>query len=214
MTMRARLFALALVASIVVMSAGARSAVEMTTGIRYVVATGTVQDCGAKAKTALNTFLGDAAESPDGSGDWSATGPMGRGTASAVVHCLGLAKGYAVTFTCAVQIPGNLYHASDLCLDVAHQFSGKPLVALATPTPLPTGCSTSNLVGTWVSNDRGGPTLQMAIDGSLLGNDGVSGSWYMDGTTATITYYGDHVTTLSADGKHLDGRDYHLTRQC
>lgn len=212
MTHRIKIFALALAALTVATSAGARSSIEMTTGIRYVYDTGTAQECGAKAKAALNFFLQDATETPDGSGDWTASGP--GLTSAAVVHCLALPKGYAVTFTCAIQAPGSFYHAADLCLDVAHQFAGKPTVPLATPTPMPTGCSTINLVGTWVSDHRDGPTLKMDVNGSLISDDGVSGSWYLNGTTATITYYGDHVTTLSADGKHLDGDGYHLTRQC
>lgn len=213
---RKQIFALLLIAGIVALGTGARGAVELTTGIRYVVPTGSLQDCGVKAKAALNTYLQDAAELHDGSGDWSAQGPLvgAAGTASAVVHCTALAKGYVVTFTCAVQKPASLYGASDLCLDVAHQFSGKPTVALATPTPLPTGCSTVNLVGTWVSDDDRSKTFVMTVDNSLTGSDDVSGSWYLTGTTATLTYYGDHVTTLSADGKHLVGGGYHLTRKC
>ncbi len=213
---RKQIFALLLIAGIVALGAGARGAVEVTTGIRYVLPTGSLQDCGVKAKTALNTYLADAAESHDGSGDWSAQGPLvgSPGTASAVVHCTSLGKGYVATFTCAVQKPGSLYGASDLCLDVAHQFSGKPTVALATPTPLPTGCSTVNLVGTWVNDNDPSKSFVMTVDNSLTGDDGVSGSWYLTGTTATLTYYGDHVTTLSADGKHLAGGGYRLTRKC
>lgn len=211
MIARTRLFALALAGAMASLVASAYGAVDMTTGIRYVVPSGTLADCSAKAKASLDAFLDDATESTTGSGSWTATGPAGGGsTAAATVHCIALEKGYVVTFTCAAG-SGNPYGVVDLCTDVAHKFSGKPTVALATPPPPPTCGSLTNLVGKWVDGDK---TFVMTVDYGLTGPDGVSGSWYLKGQTATITYYGDHVLTLSADGTHLNGRDYNLTRKC
>ena len=156
-----------LIASAFVAAAGlcfsaAPAAVEMSTGIRYVIPAGSADDCSAKAKTALNAYLQNATEQVSGSGEWIASGPQGvtgPSTASAVVRCFPVGKGYVVTFTCVVQIPGNPYPADALCLDVAHNFSGKPVKPLPSPTPLPTGCTTANLVGTWVADDK--PTLTL-----------------------------------------------------
>ncbi len=211
-----RRFTLALGFLMLVSSAAAPGAVSMSTGIRYVIPEGSLQECSSKAQTALNAYLQGAAESPAGSGDWLAFGPIGGhgpSTAAAAVRCSPVDKGYVVTFTCAVQI-GNPYDATALCTDIAHNFSGKPVTALATPTPLPTGCSTTNLLGTWVSNDKSGLTFTMDINGDLTDNQGVSGNWGLVGNTVTLTYYGNHTLTLSPDGKHMSGGGYDLTRKC
>lgn len=212
MIVRTRLFALALAGAMAAsLVASAQGAIDMSAGVRYLVTSGSVADCSAKAKSSLNAFLENATETPAGSGSWIATGPVGGGsTAAAVVHCVAVDKGYVVTFTCAAG-SGNPYGVVDLCLDVAHKFSGKATVALATPPPPPTCGSLTNLVGTWVDGDK---SFVMTVDYGLTGPDGVYGSWYLKGTTATITYYGDHVLTLSADGKRLTGRDYNFTRKC
>ncbi len=208
--------ALAAVAALA-LGSPAPAAVQMSTGIRYVIPTGTVADCSDKAKTALGAYLQNPVEKTAGGGEWSATGPIGVTgpvTAGAVVRCLAAAKGYAVTFTCVVQIPGNPYDADALCLDIAHNFSGKPVKPLPTPSPMPTGCTTANLVGTWTSDDKPGLTLQMDVNGGLTDSDGVSGNWNLYGSTASLTYYGTHSMTLSSDGKHLRGGGYSFTRKC
>jgi hypothetical protein len=219
MTARARLFAAAVVAGIMLCNAAAPAAVNFSTGIRYVMPTGTAADCSAKAKAALGKYLQDPTESSTGSGEWLAFGPVGANgpqsyTSAATVRCYGLDQGYVVTFTCVVQTPDSPYTAGELCLDIAHNFSGKPETVLATPSPMPTGCTSANLIGTWVSDDRSGPTLTMTADGELTDQDGVSGNWVLYGTSATLTYYGNHNLTLSADGKHLRGQGYSLTRKC
>lgn len=208
--------ALALAVLMVASTASASASVSMATGIRYVNPNGSPQECSSKAKTALDAFLQGAAESPQGSGDWLAFGPIGSHgppTAAAAVRCYSLPKGYVVTFTCAVQI-GNPYGANDLCTDIWHNFSGKPVTPLATPTPVPTGCSTTNLVGTWVSNDKPGLTFTMDLNGNVTDSEGVSGNWGLVGDTVTFTYYGTHTLTLSPDGKHMSGGGYNLTRKC
>lgn len=194
----------------------ARAGVDLNTGIRYVYNLGTVADCSAKAKTALEAYLQNANEKTPGSGEWLAYGKPsgGQNTAAAVVQCAPAGKGYVVTFTCAVQLPGNAYDASSLCLNIAHSFSGKTVTTLATPTPVPSGCSTTNLVGTWVSDSDPKLVLKLDTEGNLTDPDGVSGNWYLVGTTVTLTYYGNKTLTLSADGKHMTGSGSSYTRKC
>src|SRR5579864_2155467 len=125
---RSWLFVAVVVAAGSLTTMAAPAAVEMSTGIRYVIPTGSIDECSAKARTALSAYLQNATE--QSSGDWIATGPIGvtgPSTAAAVVRCSPVGKGYVVTFTCVVQIPGNPYPADALCLDVAHNFSGKPV---------------------------------------------------------------------------------------
>lgn len=210
----------ALVAALLWSAAGALASVDMSAGIRYVSPSGTSADCSAKAKASLDAFLQDAAEPSAGSGDWlahSQNGVAGFPTAFAGVRCYALPKGYVATFTCAVQLPDSPYTANTLCLDIAHKFYGGALTALPampTPTPIPTGCATTNLVGTWVSD--GDPKLMFTMDltGDVTDNEGVSGNWGLKGNTVTFTYYGNHTLTLSPDGKHMSGGGYSLTRKC
>jgi hypothetical protein len=54
----------------------------------------------------------------------------------------------------------------------------------------------------------------MQLNGDLTDNEGVSGNWIIDGSTVTLTYYGNHTLKLSPDGKHLSGPGYNLTRKC
>lgn len=210
-------FAVALACAALVCGSAAPAAVVMSTGIRYVIPSGSAGDCSTKAQTALGTYLDAPVESSTGSGDWLAIGPKGRtgpSSSAAAVRCYPVGKGYVVTFTCVVEVPENPYDADALCLDIAHNFSGKPVKPLPTPKPIPTGCNTANLIGTWSSDDKPGLTLQMTIDGSLTDSDGVSGNWGLYNTTATLTYYGTHTMTLSSDGKHLRGGGYNFTRKC
>ncbi len=217
---RSGLFAIALVMSVAGFNATSPAAVDLSTGIRYVYPAGTAADCGTKAQTALTAYLQNPVETPPGSGEWSATGPVGSlgpatNTAAATVRCFPLDQGYVVTFDCAVESPNNPYTAEALCLDLAHNFSGKDVTPLATATPAPTGCTTANLVGTWTSDNPGGPTLTVTPDGNFTDGDGVSGNWVLyDGTDVTLTYYGNHNLKLSPDGKHMSGGDYHFTRKC
>jgi hypothetical protein len=199
---------------------GALASVDMSAGIRYVSPDGALTDCGAKAKASLDAFLQDAAESSPGSGDWlahSQNGVAGFPTAIAGVRCYALPKGYVATFTCAVQLPDSPYTAIALCLDVAHKFYGGAITALGaipTPTPIPTGCATNSLVGTWVSDSDSKLTFTMSLGGDVTDSEGVSGNWGLKGDTVTFTYYGNHTLTLSPDGKHIKGDGYSLTRKC
>lgn len=215
MNARRIVLAASLVLGVLLCNTAAPAAVDMSTGLRYVIPTGSADECSSKAKTALGAYLQNATESSPGSREWIATGPTGARatTAAATVRCYPVGKGYVVTFTCAVQTPANPYAANDLCLDVAHNFSGKAVKPLATPSPTPTGCTTANLIGTWTS-DHGGPTLKMDENGDLTDADGISGNWILYGTDATITYYGNHSVKLSTDGKHLSGGGFSLTRKC
>jgi hypothetical protein len=214
---RGRLFAVFLALAILVTGALSPAAVELSTGIRYVIPTGTMDDCGTKAKTALDAYLQGATESSPG--EWIATGPviqLGRPdtTAAATAHCYPNGSGYVVTFSCTVETPNNPYDAASLCLDVARNFSGGAQTALATPTPIPTGCTTANLAGTWQSDKDSKLSLKIDINGELTDSEDVIGNWILSGNKALITYYGNHNMTLSADGKHLTGGGYSFTRQC
>lgn len=201
--------------------AAALASVELSAGIRHISPTGTLEECSAKAKSSLDAYLAGTTESPPGSGDWTAmgmNGSIGVATSGAAVRCYAMPKGgYVVTFACAVQLPSNPYGAGQLCLDIAHKFYGgalTPLAAMPTPTPVPSGCATNSLVGTWVSDDKPGLSLKMELDGELTDSDGVSGNWALDGMTANLSYYGSHTLTLSSDGKHIHGNGYNFTRKC
>lgn len=219
-TRRSLLVAFGLLAAVVWCSPQAPAAVDISVGIRHVSPDGGLSDCSAKAKASLDAFLEGAAETSAGSGDWvahSRVGLAGAPTATAVVRCYALPKGYVVTFTCAVQLPDNPYSSDDLCKDVAHKFYGgaiATLAAMATPTPVPTGCATTNLVGTWVSDGNSKLTFIMELNGDVTDSEGVSGNWGIKGNVVTFTYYGNHTMTLSPDGKHLTGGGYSLTRKC
>jgi len=219
MARRHALFAAALMFAAALSYAAATASVDMATGIRYVIPSGSIDDCSAKAKTALGAYLQVVSESSPGSNEWVGYGPTterGQATsAAAAVHCYPVGNGYVVTFDCSVQLPNNPYDASALCLDIAHNFSGKPVTPLATATPPPAGgCSTTSLAGKWTNRDSSGPSFQMDADGSLTASDGVSGSWNLYGNSVTLTYYGNHTLKLSADGTHLTGSGYDLTRKC
>jgi hypothetical protein len=215
-----RLFVAALLLGSLCCGAVALASVDLSAGIRYVSPSGTLADCSAKAKAAIEAYLPGATESESGSGEWLATAQnpgTGAPSAAAAVRCYGLPKGYVATFICSAQLPVNPYGATALCLDVAHKFYGgalTPLAAMPTPTPVPSGCATTNLVGNWTSDDNPKLTFKMGLNGDLTDSDGVSGNWNIDGSKVTLTYYGNHTMTLSPDGKHLHGGGYSLTRQC
>ncbi len=217
---RAGLVTTASLFAVVSFGVPAPAAVDMSVGIRHVSPDGSAEECGAKAKAALSAFLQGASEPTPGSGEWIATAQnpqAGAVTAAATVRCYPLSKGYVVTFTCAVQLPENPFGADTLCLDVAHKFYGGAITALApmpTPTPVPTGCTTVNLVGTWVADDKPGLTLTADLNGNMTDSDGVSGNWIIKGTTVVLTYYGEHNLTMSSDGKHMRGGGYSFTRRC
>jgi hypothetical protein len=207
----------ALAALVIAAALPAHAGVEMSTGIRYVYEGMTLNQCSTKAQAALAAYLQSPSEKSPGSGEWQAYAKpdsSGQNTAGAIVRCGATGKGVVVTFTCAIQKPGNAYDADSLCLNIAHNFSGKTVTALATPTPVPSGCSTTNLVGTWVSDNDSKLVLKMDTEGNLTDPDGVSGNWYLVGKTVTLTYYGNKTLTLSADGKHMSGSGASYTRKC
>jgi hypothetical protein len=200
-------------------TAPALAGLTMSTGLRIVVDTAPPDECSTKAKTALTSELASNFEAGAGTGQWLGYGPLdnaGHPTAAAAIHCYPVGKGYVVTFTCATEVPPNPYGSDDLCNRLGAVFQGKgtTAAALATPTPVPTGCALNNLVGTWVSNDNSKDTLTMDANGGLTDQDGVVGSWALSGSTATITHYGQKTATLSSDGKHLSGGGLSYTRKC
>lgn len=208
-------FVAAFCIAVLAVAGAANAKLEMTSGIRYVEPNEPLATCNTKAQDALATYLSNVGETTPTSGVWTGNGPKGTSddTASAVVRCVPYQNGYAVMFTCAIQTPPNPYTAEILCLDIAHKFAGKDVYALPTPTPPPSGCTTTNLLGTWINDNDPSKILKMGVDGSITDQDGVSGNWALDGMKASMSYYGLHTLTLSGDGKHLSG-DLHLTRKC
>ncbi len=119
-----RLFVAALLLGTLCCGAIALASVDLSAGIRYVSPSGTLADCSAKAKAAIEAYLPGATEAEAGSGEWMATAQnpaTGAPSAAAAVRCYPLPKGYVATFLCSVQLPLNPYGASALCLDVAHK---------------------------------------------------------------------------------------------
>lgn len=206
---RATVAVACLALAVLVTNSVARAKVEVSTGIRYVIANAPPEECGNKAKTALSAYLQNPTESATGSGDWTASGPNGaaKPTAMAAVRCYPVGKGYEVTFTCAIQAPENPYSADDLCKNIAHNFSGKAVTVLATAAPPEKGCTAKNLAGVWTS---GNTKLTFNADGTLTDQDGVSGNWLLYGDTVNLTYYGNKSLKVSPDGKHMGD----FTRNC
>ena len=213
---RAQIFTAFLAAALLLTGSLAHAAVDLSTGLQHVEATGTLDDCSAKARTALGAYLQNVVSpSP---GEWLATGVTASGmqrdvTASGTIHCYAHGSGYVVSFTCAVETPNNPYDAASLCQDLANNVMGKPETPLATPSPPPSGCNTVNLVGQW-QDDNSSKTFKLDDSGGLTDSDDVIGSWTLNGLNAIITYYGNHNMTLSSDGKHLRGGGLSWTRKC
>ncbi|MGB6521948.1 MAG: hypothetical protein WBE83_09270, partial [Candidatus Cybelea sp.] len=113
-----RLFVAALLLGSLCCGAVALASVDLSAGIRYVSPSGTLADCSAKAKAAIEAYLPGATESEPGSGEWLATAQnpgTGAPSAAAAVRCYGLPKGYVATFICSAQLPVNPYGATALC---------------------------------------------------------------------------------------------------
>jgi hypothetical protein len=216
MTRAMRRFAAMLFAALMITSAAAPASVDLATGIRHVVATGTMDECNYKARAALSAFLQNVTSPTQN--EWIGNGPIAQGmqtdtTSAGTVHCYAHGSGYVVSFTCSVEAPNNPYTATALCNNLLSSFEGNVTTPLATPTPPPSGCTTASLAGTWVS-DNGKTTLTLDQSGELTDQDQVIGSWALSGLNVKLTYYGYHNLTLSSDGKHLSGSGYSFTRKC
>jgi hypothetical protein len=217
---RLALFTATLTFAMVWCTAAAPAAIEMSAGLRHVVQSAPDGECSAKAKEALNSSLQNAFETAPGNGIWMAYGQLnsqGHTSSAAVIHCYPLGGGYTATYTCSVELPTSPFSASDLCNRLYASMTNKTAAALATPTPEPTGCSLTNLVGTWTADDKNGAIFKFDENGGLVDNEGVSGNWALNGNQASLVYYGTHPLTLSADGKHLvapRGTPLNFTRQC
>jgi len=195
----------------------APAALDVSAGLRHVEQSGSVDDCNAKAKTALNGNLENSGSANGASLAYGPRDSSGRASAAAVINCYPVGNGYFATFTCSVEVPPSLFSADDLCKRVYATFLGKAVAPLATPTPLPTGCALTNLVGTWTWDDKGGVPFVFDVNGGLVDNQNVSGNWALDGMTVSLVYYGTQTVKLSADGKHLmapRGVERNFTRKC
>ncbi len=215
-TQRVSRFAAALFCALMLTSAIAPASVDLATGIRHVVPSGTIADCDSKASAALGAYLQHVLSPTQD--EWVGTGPINSGmssdtTSAGTIHCYAHAGGYVVTLTCTVEVPNNSYTATALCQDLLAHFEGTAQTALATPTPPPTGCNTASLAGTWQS-DNSKITLTLDQNGELTDSDSVIGSWTLSALSVKLTYYGYHNLTLSSDGKHMSGSGYSFTRKC
>jgi hypothetical protein len=210
-------FAGAFFCAVMITSATAPASLDLATGIRHVVPSGTLANCDSKASAALGAYLQHVLSPTPG--EWIGTGPIGPNvapdtTSAGTIHCFAHAGGYVVTFTCTVEAPNNPYTATALCDDLLNNFEGNPQVPLATPTPPPSGCTTATLAGTWQSDSNGKLSLTLDQNGELTDSDNVIGSWVLSGLNVKLTYYGYHNLTLSSDGKHMSGSGYSFTRKC
>jgi hypothetical protein len=221
MIRRFRVVAAAIVAAVALFASTANSpaAIVLSVGIRLVIPNAPPNTCSNKAKAALTSTLSTVGETAPGVGIWIGYGPTdatGHAGSAAVIHCFELDKGYEVTFTCTVDPGDSPYNADALCKALDDKFQGRPTAALAgpaTPTPEPTGCATTNLVGTWLMNNSQSQKFVFTVDGQVTDPQGVSGNWNLDGSTVTLTYYGTSTLKLSSDGKQLTGSK-NFTRQC
>jgi hypothetical protein len=209
-------FAIFLVCALIAARAIAPASVDLATGIRHVVPSGTIADCDSKASAALGAYLQHVLSPTQD--EWVGTGPIGENvapdtTSAGTIHCFAHAGGYVVTFTCTVEVPNSTYTATALCDDLLNNFEGRPQTPLATPTPPPSGCTTASLAGTWQS-DSNKLTLTLEQNGELTDSDNVIGSWTLSGLNVKLTYYGYHNLTLSSDGKRMSGSGYSFTRKC
>jgi hypothetical protein len=214
---RFAVFAGALALAMIASTIAAPAALDVSAGLRHVEASGSIDDCNAKAKTALEGNLGQAVQGAGASLSYGTRDSSGRASAAAVINCYPVDGGYFATFTCSVEIPPSSFTSDDLCKRVYATFLGKAAAPLATPTPVPTGCATTNLVGTWTWDDKGGVPFVFDLNGGLLDNENVSGNWALDGNKVSLVYYGTQTVTLSADGKHLiapKGVERNFTRKC
>ncbi len=218
---RFRLGAAAIVAVVALLASTAATpaAVQLSVGIRLVIPNGAIETCSSKAKAALSAELSTVGETSPGTAIWfgyGATDSEGHATSAAAIHCFPVDKGYEVTFTCTVEQPGSPFNADQLCKGLDDKFQGRtgtPLTLPATPTPVPTGCATTNLVGTWLMNNSQSQKFVFSVDGDVTDPQGVSGNWNLDGNTVTLTYYGTSTLKLSPDGKQITGSK-NFTRQC
>jgi hypothetical protein len=107
----------------------ASASLDFFIGARNVVKDEPLSTCNSKARDALNSVLGKAAEYGD-TGNWEgygATDASGNSFAAAAVHCypLDAIHGYVVTFTCAAQTPPATEAASVICGKLATAFGGQ-----------------------------------------------------------------------------------------
>ena len=97
MTARIRRFVTFLLSALLVTSAVAPASVDLATGIRRVVTTGTLDDCNGKASAALAAYLHNVTSPTPG--EWIGNGPITATdtTAAGTIHCYAHAGGYVVT---------------------------------------------------------------------------------------------------------------------
>jgi hypothetical protein len=108
----------------------APAALDIFVGARNVVKNEPLSSCNSKARDALTSVLGKAAEYGD-TGLWQGYGvtdASGNSFAAAAIHCYPLdqVQGYLVTFTCMTQTPTAPHPANEICAKLTEVFGGQP----------------------------------------------------------------------------------------
>ncbi len=136
---RVAYMAAALTCGIALVNAPARANLDTVIAPKVTVTTGTMDDCSARAKSALTTVMNSAFEAGAGSGQWIGVVRVGgAASAAAVVECHPLDAGYTASFTCSVQVPPNPETADALCTKVTAAFTAAgPAPAPAAPAAAP-----------------------------------------------------------------------------
>ena len=123
MWFRSTCIAAAFVLCAILVSAPASATLDTSIGQRSVVPGEPFSDCSAKASHALTAVMQNATEAGPGSGNWfGAVSTGGAPSEIAIVECHPQGNGYAVSFTCSVQVPPSPDTAAALCAKVIAAF--------------------------------------------------------------------------------------------
>jgi len=125
-------FAAAFALGAIFVTAPAGATLDTVIGQRSVVPGKPFSDCSARAKSALTAVMQNVVEAGPGSGNWVGSSSIDSAiSAAAVVECHQLDDGYAVSFTCSVQVPPNPDSASALCNKLIAAFGATTSAAAA-----------------------------------------------------------------------------------
>ncbi len=111
-------------------SAPASATLDTAIGQRSVVPDKPFSDCSSKADHALTSVMQNATEAGPGSGNWfGAVSTGGAPSEIAIVECHPQGDGYAVSFTCSVQVPPSPDAAAALCTKLMAAFGAASTAA-------------------------------------------------------------------------------------
>jgi hypothetical protein len=130
MWLRVTCIAAAFLLCALLVSAPARATLDTAVGQRSVVPDKPLSDCSTKANHALTTVMQSATEAGQGSGHWFGFDNVGGAPSEiAIVECHPQGTGYAVSFTCSVQVPPSTDTAAALCTKLIAAFGASPTAA-------------------------------------------------------------------------------------